>query len=52
MVVFGHSHSGLNHILDRATMVGVMPILERALGCDDWVSARLGPSEAADLAVA
>jgi hypothetical protein len=32
MVVFGHSHSGLNHLLDHATGVGVMPILERALG--------------------
>jgi len=31
MVVFGHSSSGLIHILDRAR-VGVMPILERALG--------------------
>lgn len=32
MVVFGHSQSGLNHLLDRATVVGVMPLRERALG--------------------
>ncbi len=32
MVVFGHSPSGLNHLLDHATVVGVLPIGERALG--------------------
>jgi hypothetical protein len=32
MVVFSHSQSGLNHLLDRATGVGVMPKFERALG--------------------
>ena len=32
MVVFGHSPSGLNHFLDRATGVGVLPIGERARG--------------------
>jgi hypothetical protein len=32
MVVSGHSHSGLNHFLDRATSVGVMPLRELALG--------------------
>ena len=32
MVVFGHSPSGLNHLVDRATGVGVLPIGERARG--------------------
>jgi hypothetical protein len=32
MVVFGHSPSGLNHFRDRATLVGVMPLGELALG--------------------
>jgi hypothetical protein len=32
MVVFSHSSSGLNLLLDRATKVGVMPFRELALG--------------------
>jgi hypothetical protein len=32
MVACGHSRSGLNHLVDRATGVGVMPFGELALG--------------------
>src|SRR4051794_26131692 len=32
MVVFGHSPSGLNHLVDLATGVGIMPLGELALG--------------------
>jgi hypothetical protein len=30
MVVFGHNHDGLTHLLDHAPVGGVMPLLELA----------------------